>query len=90
MLVPDYSGQFKRDYKLAMKRRMDIALIDCVIKKLINEVPLDEKFNDHALSGNFKGYRECHLKPDWLLIYRVDADSRIIYFLRTGTHSDLF
>jgi mRNA interferase YafQ len=88
MLTPDYAGQFKREYKLAIKRGLDIALLDSVIIDLINEVPLDEKYKDHALSGNFKDYRECHIKPDWLLVYRITDG--VIYFSRTGTHSDIF
>ncbi len=71
MLVADYTGQFKKDYKLAMKRGFDILLIDNLIRDLINEKPLQEKHKDHALSGNYVGYRECHIKPDWLLIYQI-------------------
>ncbi|GHV54331.1 hypothetical protein AGMMS49579_14690 [Spirochaetia bacterium] len=62
--------------------------MDSVIIDLINEMPLDEKYKDHALSGNFKDYRECHIKPDWLLVYRITDG--VIYFSRTGTHSDIF
>lgn len=88
MLKPDYTSRFKRDYKLAMKRNYDIPLMDAVIRDLINEVPLTAKQKDHALSGDYAGYRECHIKPDWLLIYQVAGG--IIVFERTGTHSDLF
>jgi mRNA interferase YafQ len=88
MLIPEYAGQFKKEYKLAIKRGLDTALIDSIITDLINEIPLDEKYKDHALTGNLKDYRECHIKPDWLLTYRI-ADGGI-YFSRTGTHSDIF
>ena len=88
MLVADYTGQFKKDYKLAMKRGFDISLIDNLIRNLINEKPLQEKYKDHALSGNYTGYRECHIKPDWLLIYQIG--NGVIVFERTGSHSDLF
>ena len=88
MLQPDYTNKFKKDYKQSIKRNLDISLIDAVICDLINEIPLDKKHNDHALSGNYDGYRECHIKPDWLLIYQIG--NGIIVFERTGTHSDLF
>jgi mRNA interferase YafQ len=88
MLIPEYAGQFKREYKLAIKRGLDIALLDNIIIDLINELPLDEKYKDHPLSGNFKNYRECHIRPDWLLVYKITGDA--IYFSRTGAHSDIF
>ena len=88
MLKPDYTNKFNKDYKKAMKRNYDIAFIDAVIRDLINEVPLAEKHRDHALSGDYEGCRECHITPDWLLIYQTG--NGIIVFERTGTHSDLF
>lgn len=88
MLAPDYTSRFKKDYKRAMKRNYDISLIDSVISGLINEIPLDEKFKDHALVGDYEGCRECHIRPDCLLIYQVGND--LIVFERMGTHSDLF
>jgi len=88
MLVADYANRFKKDYKLAIKRNLDISLLDRVIQDLVAEVPLDKKHKDHALIGNFAGCRECHIKPDWLLIYQVG--NGVIAFERTGTHSDLF
>lgn len=88
MLIADYTGQFKKDYKLAMKRGFDIFLIDNLIRDLINEKPLQAKHKDHALSGDYTGYRECHIKPDWLLIYQIG--NGVIVFERTGSHSDLF
>jgi mRNA interferase YafQ len=88
MLTADFTNKFKKDYKLALKRNYDIALIDAVIHDLINEIPLPEKYKDHLLVGNYAGCRECHLKPDWLLIYQIG--NGVIVFERTGTHSDLF
>ena len=88
MLKPDYTSKFKKDYKRAMNRNLDISLIDAVMYDLINEIPLSVKHMDHALSGDYIGCRECHVKPNWLLIYQVG--NGIIVFERTGTHSDLF
>jgi mRNA interferase YafQ len=87
MLTADYSNQFKRDYKRSMKRNLDITLLDKVIRDLIHEIPLDRKYKDHPLTGNYAGCRECHIKPDWLLIYQIG--NGVIVFERTGTHADL-
>ena len=88
MLNHFYTNQFKRDYKLQQKRHNDIELLDDVMGILVKEDPLPVKNRDHPLQGGYKGYRECHIEPDWLLIYKVEGGS--IYFVRTGTHSDLF
>lgn len=85
-----FTTQFKKDYKLAMKRGMKISLLDAVISELANGNPLPEKNNDHALTGNWVGHRECHVLPNWLLIYRVEGDVLVLTLSRTGTHSDLF
>lgn len=85
-----WTGQFKKDYKLAMKRHLDINLLDDVIRKLANSEKLDDKYKDYELSGNWAGHRECHILPDWLLIYRIDEDVVTLTLTRTGTHSDLF
>ena len=85
-----WTGQFKKDYKLAMKRHMNIDLLDDIIRKLANDEQLDEKNKDHGLSGNWEGHRECHILPDWLLIYRIEDDVLVLTLSRTGTHSDLF
>lgn len=85
-----WTGQFKKDYKLAMKRGLDIGLLDDVIRTLANGESLPEKYSDHALTGNWKGYRECHIQPNWLLIYRIEKDVLVLTLQRTGTHSDLF
>jgi mRNA interferase YafQ len=83
-------NSFKRDLKLLIKRGYDLSLLDEIVTKLANGEPLPEKNHDHALSGNFKGCRECHVKPDWLLIYQLADDELILYLTRTGTHSDLY
>ncbi|MBR1763132.1 MAG: type II toxin-antitoxin system YafQ family toxin [Eubacterium sp.] len=92
MLRVEYTGQFKKDYKLAVKRNYDIDELVNVINMLANEEKLPEKFRDHALVNYSKNanVRECHIKPDWLLIYRAYHDKLILELLRTGTHSDLF
>lgn len=84
------SNQFKKDLKTAAKRGYDLDLLDRVVTALSNEEVLGEKYRDHALTGNYKGFRECHIQPDWLLIYRVQNDCLILFLARTGTHSDLF
>ncbi|OGN63609.1 MAG: damage-inducible protein [Chlamydiae bacterium RIFCSPHIGHO2_12_FULL_49_9] len=88
MLTPIRTTQFKRDAKLAEKRGKNLSKLKSVMTKLAKEEVLDLKFKDHKLGGNYKNHRECHVEPDWLLIYRVD-DKEIVY-VRTGTHSDLF
>ena len=76
--------------KLARKRGMDESLLNDIIGKLLDDVPLPEKNRDHQLHGDYEGYRECHITPNWLLIYVKDTDIKIISLSRTGTHSDLF
>ena len=88
MLKPEYTTKFKKDLKTVEKRNFDIDLLKDVIKKLCLEEPLPAKNRDHNLSGDWSGCRECHISPDWLLIYQVG--NGIIVFERTGTHSDLF
>lgn len=82
--------QFKKDYKLAKRRKLNLSLLKDIVTKLANGEPLDPKHKDHTLSGNWVGYRECHIQPDWLLIYRYDNDVLVLTLARTGTHSDLF
>lgn len=84
------TSQFKKDFKLAQKRHLNIDLLKDIITKLANGIPLDEKNKDHALSGNWIGHRECHILPDWLLIYRMEENVLVLTLSRTGTHSDLF
>ncbi|MBE6401601.1 MAG: type II toxin-antitoxin system YafQ family toxin [Verrucomicrobia bacterium] len=88
MLSLEYATRFKRDFKLIQKRGLEIGLLQEAIALLAREVPLPEKFHDHALAGNWRGFRECHIRPDWLLIYKAEAGTLLLY--RTGTHSDLF
>lgn len=92
MLKIEYQGQFKRDFKLAVKRGCDIAELQKVISLLVNEQSLPEKYRDHALTNSkeYKNVRECHIEPDWLLIYKIYNDSLILKLIRTGSHSDLF
>ena len=82
--------QFKKDYKPAMKRGLKIGLLEDVVAALAMGEPLPEKNKDHALSGNWVGHRECHILPDWLLVYRIEDDVLVLTLVRTGTHSDLF
>ena len=92
MLKIEFTGQFKRDYKLAVKRGFDPQELTLVITLLASQQSLPEKYRDHALenSRSYKNVRECHIKPDWLLIYKVYADRLVLELIRTGTHSDLF
>ena len=85
-----WTATFKKDYKLAMKRGYDMDAIDQVIRLLAAEETLPPQYRDHALSGVWKGFRECHILPDWLLIYSVQSQVLTLTLARTGTHSDLF
>lgn len=84
------TSQFKKDYKLAMRQHRNIQLLDDVIKLLAEGEALPDVYKDHPLSGNWKGHRECHILPDWLLIYKIDRGILVLTLTRTGTHSDLF
>ena len=90
MLTIKYQTAFKRDYKRIVKRGYDTRLLEEVIEMLAEQKPLPEKFRDHDLTANYKGCRECHILPDWLLVYEVNNDELILYLIRTGSHSDLF
>ena len=90
MLTIKYQAAFKRDYKRIVKRGYDTRLLEQVIELLAEHKPLPEKFRDHDLTGNYKGCRECHIQPDWLLVYEVNNDELILYLIRTGSRSDLF
>ena len=81
---------FKKSYKLMMKRGYDKSLIENVINKLLLGLPLDPHNKVHLLKGKFAGHFECHIKPDWLLIYYYDFDNQFLVLVDTGTHSDLF
>ena len=84
------STKFQKDLKKVQKRGYDISLLTNVLNILANGESLPQKYKDHNLSGNYKGCRECHITPDWLLIYEILDDELILYLTRTGTHSDLF
>ena len=84
------TSMFKKDLKLAKKRGYDLSLLISVVDTLAMGQPLAEKYKDHKLVGNYNGCRECHITPDWLLIYEISENELILYLTRTGTHSDLF
>ena len=84
------TSKFKKDYKLAKKRHLDMQLLDDVIRKLSRGEQLEPQNNDHILTGNWSGYHECHSQPNWLLSYKIDNNQLILTLTRTGTHSDLF
>jgi len=84
------SAQFRKDVRLAYKQGKDINLLNEVIIKLANDEPLPEKYCDHALAGNWKGHRECHISPDWLLVYKKPAEgSLLLLLIRIASHNDL-
>ena len=82
--------QFKKDLKRMVKRRVNKDLLNDVIQTLREQKPLNPKHHDHELSGDFAGFRECHIQPDWLLIYLIDGDNLVLTTARTGSHADLF
>ena len=82
--------QFKRDLKKAQKQNKNLDLLNKVLQQLADGIPLPEKHRDHALTGNYAGCRECHIQPDWLLIYEIAEDTLFLYLTRTGSHSELF
>ena len=88
MRTPVQSGQFRRDVKRAQKRGKDTTKLRELLTLLFEEQPLPDRYRDHALKGEWKGYRDAHIEPDWLLIYRVADDE--LHLVRTGTHADLF
>ncbi|MDR2162233.1 MAG: type II toxin-antitoxin system YafQ family toxin [Desulfovibrio sp.] len=90
MLTLKTTARFRKDYQRTKKRGLDLSLLETVIETLLAEKSLDPKHRDHALSSDYAGFRECHVLPDWLLIYRVDHDTLVLTASRTGTHSDLF
>ncbi len=86
----DVTRQYLRDLKLARKRGLDESKLDEIIQMLVNGIPLPPKNKDHNLFNDYKGCRECHITPDWLLIYSIDNRISLITLIRTGSHSDLF
>ena len=88
MRNPVSGAQFRRDVKLTQKRGNNMAKLREVVLLLIEGSPLPQRYKDHSLRGDWKHFRECHIEPDWLLIYKIDGDD--LYLVRTGTHADLF
>lgn len=84
------SNQFKKDLKLAQRRNFKLELLTDVVDRLANQEELPPKNKDHNLSGIYAGFRECHVQPDWLLIYKIEKEDVLLLLFRTGTHSDLF
>ncbi len=88
--TPKPTNKFKKDLKIAQKRGYNMSLLTKIITDLSDGKPLPAKNKDHALIGNYVNCRECHISPDWLLIYEIVEDDLVLYLTRTGTHSDLF
>lgn len=87
-IVP--SNRFRRDLKLCRRRGYDLRLLDEVVTRLASGQELDERHRNHMLSGDYSGFSECHIAPDWLLIYQIRENELELFLMRTGTHSDLF
>ena len=90
MLKVKTTGQFGKDFKLMIKQGRDMEKLRAIMKKLTNQEPLDIRYKDHKLIGNLEGHRECHIEPNWLLVYRIQQSEGTIVFVRTGSHSDIF
>lgn len=88
MLKQEKSNKFEREFIKQIKRGEDIEKLIAVMDLIIEQKPFEKRHHDHPLSGNYEGFRDCHIEPDWILIYRTDHDTA--YFARTGTHADLF
>lgn len=86
----EQTGQFKKDVKLAKKRGLEMKLLDDVVTFLVEKGKLPQKYKPHKLTGNYKGFWECHIQPDWLLIWEQNETIKLINLARTGSHSDLF
>lgn len=90
MLQLQTTLKFRKDYKRIKKRGLDISLLQDILDRLCARKTLDAKYRDHALTGPYVGFRECHIQPDWLLIYAVNESNLILVASRTGSHADLF
>lgn len=90
MMTLKTTTKFRKDYKLAKKRGLNMAQLEMIIQTLLEEKTLDPKYHDHPLVGEYAGFRECHIQPDWLLVYIADKERLVLTAVRTGTHSDLF
>lgn len=84
------TGKFKKSLKLARKRGLDLSLLENIVTMLQSNIPLEEKHRDHELKGRYQGFRECHIQPDWLLIYLKEDQVLTLTLVHTGTHADLF
>ncbi len=89
-MIPSYTKRFEKDVKTMNKRGKNLTKLKNIIQKLVNEETLEAKYKEHKLIGNYGGRRECHIEPDWLLIYKIIPEEYVIIFERTGTHADLF
>lgn len=85
-----FTSAFKRDYKLMLKRRLPVDKLQAVVAKLSNGESLPERNRDHSLGGNWANHRECHIAPDWILIYQIHENILVLELTRTGSHADLF
>ena len=90
MYTVKFTTAYKKSYKLMKKRGLDLSLLDKVVDELRQGNPLDEKYKDHMLKGEYAGFHECHIKPDWLLIYLIEDNILTLTLVNTGSHSDLF
>ena len=90
MYIVKFTSTYKKNYRLMKKRGMDLSLLDNVVEELCQGNTLDEKYKDHILKGEYTGFHECHIKPDWLLIYLIEDDILTLTLVNTGSHSDLF
>ncbi|MDO9565230.1 MAG: type II toxin-antitoxin system YafQ family toxin [Candidatus Desulfaltia sp.] len=90
MLKIRYSSRFKKDFKAIVKRGYNVKLLEEVLNFLVQEKALPQKYLDHPFAGNYAGHRECHITPDWLLIYKIEKEILTLSLTRTGTHGDLF
>ena len=90
MMIVRKTNKYLKDVELLKKRHYDLSLLEETIEKLSNKEKLPPSYKDHSLSGQYNNFRECHIKPDWLLVYYIDEDELILFLFRTGTHSDIF
>ena len=90
MYKPVFSNRFKKDIKLAVKRGKDLEKLSAVVELLCEGKPLPKQYKDHPLAGDYSGFRDCHIEPDWVMIYRIEDSQLQLVLARTGTHADLF
>ena len=90
MLTPQETTRFRRDLRRMRRRGKDVQKLQAIVRLLVQEQPLAPRHRDHPLGGDWLGYRDCHIEPDWLLIYKIDREEATLTLARTGTHADLF